>query len=189
MKQWIVLAAIVSSGVALADRWAPPPPFMASKNGDFRLYISEKTSNGIHLTLRCKNRGNWEEIWRIKSPQSASPYKVHISSDGKSVVLQDEWHSVGLGKVLVFLGERGSVRSTYKLEDLIKQDEKYRYTRSISSLWWTDQLSIGFLEGGKHFGLVTKFGTAYKFSATSGKKMALTSETRKTLIRELKKNS
>ncbi len=176
---------LLAASLCWGDQWKLPPPYWSSEDGKLRLGVTRSSDRKIHLTLSRKEVGKWHKVWSRLSPQTREPYKVHFSLDGQSIVLQDQWHEIGYGKVLVFLGSQGREIRSYTLDDLLSKEEQRKYMTTISSHWWVHGLRIGMLPDGKSFGLVTKFGSGRSFDLATGKMQKPTKTLTDRLRREL----
>lgn len=166
---------------AYGDTWGPPKRVHPSENGTWSLVLG--LHGGKTLSL-CENtdegltehwqRGYVHNIW--------SPHLAYVTNDGKYVVLRDTYHNIGLGKVIVILGEGGKVLGSYELGDLLPQDEILRARRTVSSLWWTDNAWFSFLENQRQFALITQNGTLRCFDLPTGKLLELTADQRATIV-------
>jgi len=157
---------------AHADSWLAPVLEHWSANHRFVLRVDRTTRE---LTLNEAHGDSETRIWKIPGVQEGTfgiPVIAYVRDDGRYVILRDQYHQVGYGKVLVFLGEKGQVLRAYTLKDLFSQSRIFRSTLSISSLWWDEPESFLFLKNSDRFGCLTCWGEVAIFDATTGERLS-----------------
>src|SRR4051812_26528633 len=136
------LASTISSPRALADSWGPPASEHWSANGRFVLKVGwPNRVKGLSLWEQCEEglKKHWE---RDYVDRTWPPHRAYVAQDGKNVVLQDVYHNLGYGQVIVILGEDGKILGSYELSDFLTQADLQTARRSVSSLWWNENAWI-----------------------------------------------
>ena len=176
-----ILISLVSWPVASADSWGPPMKehWSASKQwvlkvgwrDSKKLSLWEKTDDGLKEHWR---RGYVDRVW--------PPHRAYVTDNGKYVVLRDVYHNLGYGKVIVILGEGGTILGSYELQDFLPQDEIRQSKHTVSSLWWNEHAWFSFIDDDKQFALVTQVGTVRSFDLSTGKLLDLTEDQRAKIV-------
>lgn len=181
----VLLFAIVTSlnscPIALGDSWGPPRKEHWSTNEKWVLKVGwrdsktlslcEKTDEGLKEHWR---RGYVDRVW--------PPHMAYVTDNGKYVVLRDVYHNLGHGKVIVILGNKGTILGSYELRDFLPQDEIGQAKRTVSSLWWNEYAWFSFIEDDSQFALVTQVGTVRSFDLSTGKLLDLSDDQRAKIV-------
>lgn len=123
---------------AAADSWGPPKKEHWSDDRNHVLKVRDVGYRKWTLTLKKRSTNGWRTLWGIPNPQGAMPpVQAHFSKTGEFVVLQDRWHRLGYGKVLVFIGPAGKVLRSYRLADLSDVRSRVAFEHSVSSIRWS----------------------------------------------------
>ncbi len=145
------------------DQWMAPAPIRYSQEKHFAL-----TAINRGLTLKRRSANGWTLLWKAESPQAREPYQVHFAKDGRHIVLQDEWGSLGFGVVLAFLGPDGRTLKQYKLEEFLPKDDILMASMSVSSIWWASQGIVGMRANDREFAIITARKTYRCFDLNTG---------------------
>lgn len=178
---WFVLLMLAAVPLQ-ADTWSATPEERLSPDGKYLLRVDGQFE-AIKLTLMQKDANVTKEIWSILSPQELPPVNVYFSNDGKYVVLQDQWSRMGYGVVLAFIGPKGQVLKTYKLEDILTKSEILNTKLTVSSTWWITGARLYIRPNQQQFAFMTQHGTIKCFDLYTGELVPL-AEDDKVSIRE-----
>jgi hypothetical protein len=114
----------MTSPRALADSWGPPRKEHWSANERFVLKVGPREP-GKGLSLWERTGDGLERRWeRGYVDRTWPPHRAHVTGDGRHVVLQDVYHNLGYGNVIVILGGEGKILGSYTLEDFLPKGER-----------------------------------------------------------------
>ena len=179
----MIVVALMSliQGFSLADRWGSPPGHYESPDGNWSLLCDDLTGfQRPNLTLRHKEGENWVTCWSAQSPQSRSPYQVFFSRGG-TVALVDEWARLGEGVSVAILSRTGKCLSALTLDQVWPNWEQHfgiELSDSISSVWWHQRGTFGFLSNSHVFAFQSPLGYVFGIDTTSGRILKVTTRLR-----------
>lgn len=159
----LLLAGFVAPRPAGADSWVPPQTeTYVSADGSHRLTVTPRAIRGAlpyfedkvegrepagqspggarearALLERREADGRWREVWQRALPNDVAPVRALVADGGRYVATFDNWHSLGFGdNVVVIYGEAGRLIRSFRLDELLSDDEIERLPRSVSSIAW-----------------------------------------------------
>mgnify|MGYP006407355809 CR=1 FL=1 len=152
MKLISLLAALTSffiSYVAHADKWtAATPVISSSSNATLIVRITPGNSVGDVNGFEGAPKGqmasaswfkfdgeNYQFSHQYELPIPIAPVDVAVLNDGVLVTF-DNWHNVGIGKVIRVFAADGVEMASFELADIYSKKEQKRFKRSASSYWW-----------------------------------------------------
>lgn len=152
MKLFSLPAALIPffiSYVVYADTWAAPRLIIASSsNAEYLVRITPGNYLGDIPGIEESDKGemanaswfkfdgeNYRFTHRYELPIPIAPVEVAVMNDGVLVTF-DNWHNVGIGKVIrVFAADGGEI-ANFEIADIYSEKEQTNFKRSDSSYWW-----------------------------------------------------
>lgn len=137
-------------GAARADDWpAAQPQSAISPDGRHVLRVLPGSSIGDTVGFQGAARGPYARalVYRLEGGERyvkvrevtlanpVAPVFVAIADGGEFATL-DNWHNMGMGRMLVVYDAEGKLRRAWTLADLYTEAERERLQRSTSSTWW-----------------------------------------------------
>ena len=117
--------------------------------------------------FRAKGEDRYEKVREFDLLNPVAPIDFVVSNAGEVVTL-DNWHNMGMGKVLVIYAPDGSVRTSYALSDIYSRTEVGRFEASVSSIWWRCNYPPFLGRGATKFEVMDKIGNTLEVSLGSG---------------------
>ena len=125
-----------------------------------------------------------QKLWQITAPQEGwPPVDAFVCGSGRRVILLDQYHAMGYGKVLVVLGEQGQVLRSYTLAELISESERQHAMVSVSSIWWRNQADVYLEPNERYLIQVTQPDSYRAYELEIGKRATLSEKQWKLLRR------
>jgi len=177
---------VAFENLSQADSWGTPREYHWSSNGKFVLRVDWK--QGM-LVFKERSVNGFQLRWKVPYPKDdktiiPAPVEAYITDNGQHVILRDQWHMVGYGKVLTFLGPDGKVVASYTLEQILTQDEILSVRHTVSSIWWSSDALFFFLNGQTQFAFITRRGTIRIFDVATGQLLPLSPALKSAVYRE-----
>jgi hypothetical protein len=161
MRALVLLVLVAALGIARADSWpAARPSGKVSPDGNIVARVTPGESLGDVYGFAGAKKGRYAKagIYRLEGEERyvmvrevallnpVAPVDFVVSNAGELLTL-DNWHNLGVGKVLVVYGGDGRVLRSYSLVDIYSPEELRRFEQSVSSISWRCTLPP-FLERG-----------------------------------------
>lgn len=158
--------AFLVIGSSALPQGEPTPTLAGSENGRFS--VDTEWDGSVALT-EMTAPGEFLERWSVVRRPGFAPQDIHVSDDGRSVVLQDEMSEDGEhGKMLVFLGPEGELLAEHDYADVLPEDEIKLDMLWFGELAWREDARFIFLNQGTQFALVTTHLTTRLFDCATG---------------------
>jgi hypothetical protein len=151
MKYALALALSLLAATVLADSWpAAKVAGVASPTGQVVVRVvpgmnldatygfsgAQKGAAATAVFYRLDPAANYVKYREISLLNPIAPVFAAVSDSGELVTL-DNWHNMGLGdSVVVVYSPEGTVRRSYRLNDIYAESEIKAFDRSTSSIWW-----------------------------------------------------
>lgn len=148
-----LLALVVGAGSASADSWPGPRVFAVfSESGGYFARFVPGDSVGDTAGFAGAPRGryaaallyglqadrSYKLLHEIGLPHPVSPVSALVSDEG-FVITFDNWHNLGVGKVVVIHGPDGRLVRSYELAELYPPARLGKIRQSVSSRAWRCQ--------------------------------------------------
>ena len=142
-----LLALVVLVGVAGADDWPGPRPFVVfSESARFfvRFVPGESVGDTVGFAGAPKGRYATALLYALQAdrgyrlqqeitlPNPVQPLAALVADDGAFITF-DNWHNVGFGKVAAIYAPSGTLVRGWELADLYPKDKIELSPRSVSS--------------------------------------------------------
>jgi HEAT repeat protein len=131
------------------------------KGGEARLTLFERAARKRAL------------CWAVPY-EGILPRVAYVADGGRHVVLRGASPWQPQGPVLVFLGPRGEVNASYRLEEILPRHEVRTYLTYMDGEPWADHGVFFFRRRETQFAFATRQGTLRVFDLASGKCLPLT---------------
>jgi hypothetical protein len=150
MRYAVILAIALLSTRVLADSWPEPKPAgMASPGGNVVVRIvpgasigdvygfggSPKGQYATAIFYRLNKDGEYARYQDIFLLNPVAPVDFAVSDNGELVTL-DNWHNLGVGKIIVVYRPNGKVLRSYNLAEIYGNAEIQKLSASVSSISW-----------------------------------------------------
>jgi hypothetical protein len=145
-----LLALVVLVGVAGADDWPGPRPFVVfSESARFfvRFVPGESVGDTVGFAGAPKGRYATALLYALQAdrgyrlqqeitlPNPVQPLAALVADDGAFITF-DNWHNVGFGKVVAIYAPTGRLIRSWELTDLYARDRVEAIPHSVSSRHW-----------------------------------------------------
>jgi hypothetical protein len=145
-----LLALVVGPGRAAADDWPGPRVFAVfSESGGYFARFVPGDSVGDIVGFAGAPRGRYASallygrqadrsytlLHEIRLPNPVSPVSALVSDEGYLITF-DNWHNLGMGKVVVIHGPDGRLVRSYELAELYPPARLGKLRQSVSSRPW-----------------------------------------------------
>lgn len=136
--------------VAFADDWVGPQVSgVASPNGKILVRVVPGNSMGEVEGFADSPRGERAHAlyYRLDGKEKLTLFQevilenpvapvFYVVTNQGAIVTFDNWHNVGMGKVIVIYSPAGKVLKSHTLTELYTKAEVAKMPRSVSSIWW-----------------------------------------------------
>lgn len=170
MRTVAIITSLALTSAAFPEG-EPTPTLAGSENGRFS--VDTEWDGSVTLT-EMTAPGEFAERWSVIRHPGVAPQDIHVSNDGRCVVLQDEMSEDDEhGKMLVFLGPEGEVLAEHDYADVLPEAETDLNMLWFGELAWREDARFFFLYEGAQFALVTAEMTTRLFDCATGERVAV----------------
>ena len=147
----IILFLLLLPLSSYSDSWVPAKPIsVIDTTGKYVLksyqgnnlgavwgFAGEKKGENARFEVYRfnKNKRSFEFLSEFISNNPISPVYVFISKYGNITTI-DNWHNMGVGKVITIYTFRGTIKNTFTLDQIYSDKEIKNITASTSSFHW-----------------------------------------------------
>lgn len=150
MRYAFALTLYFLFGSALADSWpAAKVAGVASPSGQVVVRVLPGKSLGDVYGFGGESKGEpasaifyrlgannaYVQLQKIFLLNPVAPVFITVTDDGELVTL-DNWHNMGLGKVVVVYRPDGQILRSYDLPQIYTEAEIQKIPKTVSSFWW-----------------------------------------------------
>src|SRR4028118_2028914 len=165
---------------AFADSWPNPTPVSFHSRGFS--YVAEvfppesrqnTSKNPVCYLYQMGYPGKrWDVIpkllWKTELVNDSMPLSAVVSM-GQEVVTLNEYGRVGYQNAVVIYSKQGQLVKSFRLDDLIAEEDKPHLLISAGSRWWNNEAKYFFLSKPSRLNIVLKWGKVMEFSLSDGK--------------------
>jgi hypothetical protein len=149
MRQLAVLLLFAICTAAIADSWpSAKVRGVASPNGNIVVRVLPGDSLGDVMGFAGEKKGRPAQAmyYRLEGDRyikyqeapllnPIAPVDFFVSDNGEIATL-DNWHNMGIGKIVVVYAPDGTVRQSHELKEIYSQADLKKMKTSTSSIWW-----------------------------------------------------
>lgn len=182
MRPVILLLLLAVLGTARADSRPPARPAGAvSGNGELVVRVEPGSSVGDVFGYAGAEKGKYAravfyrrdgedrfaKYREVVLLNPVAPVDFVVSNTGELITF-DNWHNLGIGKLIVVYGAEGSVTRSYTLADIYSPRELARFEQSVSSVEWRWALPPILERGSKEVEFADRLGNFMAVNVETG---------------------